>query len=77
MSLFVIGDTHLSLSTDKPMDVFGGWDAHEQRLETYWREVVRDTDTVVIPGDISWGMSLEEARADFAFLDKLPGKKKH
>ncbi len=75
MSLFVIGDTHLSLSTDKPMDVFGGWDAHEQRLETHWREVVSDTDTVVIPGDISWGMSLEEAKADFAFLDKLPGKK--
>ncbi len=75
MSLFVIGDTHLSLSTDKPMDVFGGWDAHEQRLETHWREVVSDTDTVVIPGDISWGMTLEEAKADFAFLDKLPGKK--
>lgn len=75
MSLFVIGDTHLSLSTDKPMDVFGGWDAHEQRLETHWRELVGDTDTVVIPGDISWGMSLEEAKADFAFLDKLPGQK--
>ncbi len=75
MSLFVIGDTHLSLSTDKPMDVFGGWDAHEQRLETHWREVVSDTDTVVIPGDISWGMTLEEAKADFAFLDTLPGKK--
>ncbi len=75
MSLFVIGDTHLSLSTDKPMDVFGGWDAHEKRLEKHWRALVADTDTVVIPGDISWGMSLNEAKADFAFLHALPGKK--
>lgn len=75
MSLYVIGDTHLSLSTDKPMNVFGGWDAHEQRLKTHWCELVTDADTVVIPGDISWGMSLEEAKADFAFLDALPGKK--
>jgi len=75
MSLFVIGDTHLSLSVDKPMNIFGGWDAHEQRLKTHWCELVSDTDTVVIPGDISWGMTLEEAKADFAFLDALPGKK--
>lgn len=75
MSLFVIGDTHLSLSTDKPMNIFGGWDEHEKRLETNWRALVSDTDTVVIPGDISWGMTLEEARADFAFLHALPGRK--
>ena len=75
MSLFVIGDTHLSFSTDKPMNVFGGWDAYEQRLENHWRALVAPTDTVVIPGDISWGMSLEEAKADFAFLHALPGQK--
>ncbi len=75
MSLFVIGDTHLSLSTNKPMDIFGGWNAHEQRLETNWRALVTDADTVVIPGDISWGMTLEEAKADFVFLNSLPGRK--
>lgn len=75
MSLFVIGDTHLSLSTNKPMDIFGGWNAHEQRLETNWRALVADADTVVIPGDISWGMTLEEAKADFVFLNSLPGRK--
>ncbi len=75
MSLFVIGDTHLSLSVDKPMDVFGGWDAHETRLKNRWCELVADSDTVVIPGDISWAMSLEQAKDDFAFLHALPGQK--
>lgn len=75
MALYVIGDTHLSLSTAKPMDVFGGWDAHETRLKNRWCELVSHDDTVVLPGDISWGMSLEEAKADFAFLHALPGRK--
>lgn len=75
MSLFVIGDTHLSLSVNKPMDIFGGWKNYMQRLEENWRAIINKEDTVVIPGDVSWGMSLEEARADFAFLDDLPGKK--
>ena len=75
MALFVIGDTHLSLSVNKPMDIFGGWKNYMQRLEENWRAVVGQEDTVVIPGDVSWGMSMEEARADFAFLHSLPGKK--
>ena len=75
MSIFAIGDTHLSFSCDKPMDIFGGWQDYVTRLEKNWRAVVNDTDTVVIPGDISWAMSLEEAEKDFAFLDSLPGKK--
>ena len=75
MALFVIGDTHLSLSVDKPMDIFGGWKNYMQRLEQNWRSVVGEQDTVVIPGDVSWGMSLEQAKADFAFLHALPGKK--
>lgn len=57
MALFVIGDTHLSLSVDKPMDIFGGWKNYMQRLEQNWRSVVGEQDTVVIPGDVSWGMS--------------------
>lgn len=76
MALFVIADTHLSLSVDKPMDIFGGWHNYMERLEQNWRALVSEEDTVVIPGDVSWGMSLEQARADFAFLDRLPGKQK-
>ena len=75
MSLFVIGDTHLSLSTDKPMDIFGGWKNYMQRLEENGRSVVQPQDTVIIPGDVSWGMSLEQAKEDFLFLHRLPGKK--
>lgn len=76
MALYVLSDTHLSLSTGKPMDIFGErWKDHTARLSHFWRETVSDSDTVVIPGDISWGMTLEEAVPDLRFLDTLPGKK--
>ena len=75
MALYAIADTHLSLSTDKPMDIFRGWTDYMQRLESHWRALVAPTDTVVIAGDISWGMSLNEALADFRFLHNLPGQK--
>lgn len=75
MSLFVISDTHLSLSTDKSMAVFRGWDDYVSRLEKQWRALVKPTDTVVIAGDISWAMALEETLADFSFLNDLPGRK--
>lgn len=75
MALFAIADTHLSLSTNKSMNVFSGWDDYLERLERHWRELVTDDDTVVIAGDVSWGMTLKQARADFAFLNSLPGKK--
>ena len=75
MSLFAIGDTHLSFGTDKPMDVFRGWENYEKRLEKNWNAVVKSDDIVVIPGDITWGMNLQEALEDFKFIDALPGKK--
>ena len=75
MALFAIGDTHLSLSTGKSMNVFGGWIDYEKRLESNWRRLIREGDSVVIAGDISWCMDLEQGVADFAFLDSLPGKK--
>jgi len=75
MSLFVIADLHLSLSCDKPMDVFRGWNNYVERLEENWRAIVREDDTVVIAGDISWAMRLEETEKDLAFLHSLPGKK--
>lgn len=75
MSLFAIGDTHLSLGTDKPMNIFRGWDNYVERLVSNWNRVVDPGDTVVIMGDVSWGMSLPEAYKDFELLNSLPGKK--
>lgn len=75
MALYTIGDLHLSLGTNKPMDDFKGWDNYVDRLERNWRAVVELEDTVVVAGDISWGMTLEEAAPDFDFLQSLPGKK--
>ncbi len=75
MSLFAIGDTHLSLNGKKPMDVFKGWDNYVERLTKNWNALVNPEDTVVVMGDISWAMSLEEAKQDFAFLNSLPGEK--
>ncbi len=76
MALYAIGDTHLSLGSDKPMDVFGGgWTGYVDKLREGFSHVGAE-DTVVICGDVSWGMSLEEAKTDFAFLDRLPGKRK-
>ena len=75
MSLYVIGDTHLSLGGSKPMDVFGGrWENYVDKLREGF-STVRPEDTTVICGDISWGMSLAEAREDFQFLHNLPGRK--
>lgn len=76
MSLFVLGDTHLSFGVpDKPMDIFNGWENYQEQLEENWKRMLTDGDTIVLAGDISWGMNLEEAKADFAFLHALPGQK--
>lgn len=75
MAVYAIADLHLSFGADKPMDVFSGWNDHAQRLEKNWRALVEEGDTVILPGDISWGMSLEQAGADFAFIHRLPGRK--
>lgn len=75
MALFAMGDTHLSLGTDKPMDKFPGWENYVARMEQNWRKLVGPEDTVVIPGDISWGMSLDETKPDFQWLQDLPGTK--
>ncbi len=76
MSVFAIGDLHLSLGCDKPMDVFKGWDGYVERLLENWNRVVGDGDTVIVPGDISWAMKLEDTYEDFAFINnKLKGDK--
>lgn len=76
MALYAIGDTHLSLNSNKSMEVFGvGWENYVERLRDGFSEV-NSEDTVVLCGDLSWGMSLREAAKDFAFLDQeLPGEK--
>lgn len=76
MRIFAIGDLHLSLSSDKPMDVFGSnWDNHSQRVAQAWKDAVEPNDLVLIPGDISWAMQLKDAEADIRFIGDLPGRK--
>lgn len=75
MALFAISDLHLSLSGNKPMDIFRGWENYVNKLETNWNRLVRPSDTVVIPGDISWEMKLQNTVTDFDFINQLPGRK--
>lgn len=75
MSLFVMADLHLSLSADKPMDIFGGWKDYIQKIEENWQKKIKPDDTVIIPGDISWSMGLEQSYKDMEFLNKLNGTK--
>ena len=76
MSLYVIADLHLSLGTNKPMDIFGdNWLNHDEKIANDWKNKVKDDDLVVIPGDFSWAMDLKDTILDFEYLSKLPGKK--
>ncbi len=76
MRVFALGDLHLSFSVCKPMDRFGPlWEQHTEKIETAWQETVTDDDLVLIPGDISWAMRLEEVLADLSFIGRLNGKK--
>ena len=75
MSVYAIADLHLSLGADKPMDIFSGWSDYVERIEKNWRKLITEEDTVVIAGDISWAMRLEECDKDFEFINSLPGKK--
>ena len=75
MKLFAIGDLHLSLGSNKPMDVFGGrWEGYVDKLRENLR-VIGPEDTTVLLGDLSWAMSLEDAAEDFAFMNAIPGRK--
>ena len=75
MSLYAIGDLHLSLGVEKPMDVFGGaWVGYMEKLKE-GLSVIRPEDTTVLMGDLSWGIDLNSAKADFAWIDAIPGRK--
>lgn len=76
MRLFAIGDLHMDGGDNKPMDVFGPhWDRHFLHISENWRNLVSAEDTVLIPGDISWAMQLENAVPDLQEIGKLPGRK--
>ena len=78
MSIYAIADLHLSFAPgiSKPMDIYGNrWYDHWRRLELNWRSMIRPEDTVIVPGDISWGLKLEEAKYDLDWVDDLPGHK--
>ena len=78
MKIFAIADLHLSFSAniDKPMDKFGsGWENHAERLKENWEKLVSEEDIVLIPGDISWALRLEDAMDDFDWIHSLPGTK--
>lgn len=75
MALYVIGDLHLCLGAPKPMDVFGGnWVGYMEKLEQ-GMGVIGPDDTTVLLGDLSWALDLQSAEADFAWIDRIPGKK--
>ena len=75
MGLFAISDLHLSLGVDKPMDVFRGWENYVARMEENWTRLVSPEDTVVLAGDLSWGLDLSETVEDFRWIDRMPGQK--
>lgn len=78
MSIYAISDLHLSFcpEVDKPMDIYGArWHDHAERLRENWCSIINEEDTVVIPGDISWGLKMHEAKYDLDWIDALPGRK--
>jgi len=77
LSIYAISDLHLAFNDEsKSMEIFGGdWKNYMQRIESNWKKTVKDEDTVLIAGDISWANNLEEAKEDFQFINSLPGKK--
>ena len=76
MKVFAISDLHLSGLKNKPMDIFGSnWEGHFEKIKKDWSDKVSPEDTVLVCGDISWGITLEEGLYDLESLKELPGKK--
>lgn len=76
MAVWAISDFHLSFGVDKPMNIFGqNWDGYEDKLRKNWLDNICEKDTVLMAGDFSWGMNLDESVEDFKFLEALPGRK--
>lgn len=76
MSIYTIGDLHLSFHENKPMSIFGdNWKGHEEKIKKDWIEKVKEDDLVVIPGDFSWATYLKDTYEDFSYINNLPGRK--
>ena len=76
MSIYTIGDLHLSFHENKPMDIFGeNWKGHEEKIKQDWINKVKNQDLVILPGDFSWSTYLKDTYDDFEYLNSLPGKK--
>ena len=76
MKIFAISDLHLSVNNPKPMDIFGErWEGYVEKIFDDWKRKVSDEDVVLLAGDFSWAMKLQEALPDFDLLKNLPGKK--
>ena len=76
MSIYAIGDLHLSFANPKPMNIFGNnWNNHEEKIKLDWISKVKEEDTVVLPGDFSWAMNLKDTKKDFEYINNLPGRK--
>lgn len=76
MKIYAISDLHLSVNNPKPMDIFGPtWEGYLDKIFADWKAKVSDDDIVLLAGDFSWAMKLEETKADFDMLKDLPGKK--
>lgn len=78
MKIFAISDLHLSFAPyiEKPMNIFGSrWEEHEKKLEEYWRKIVTPEDVVLVGGDTSWGLKLDDAIYDLDWISNLPGRK--
>ncbi len=76
MKIYAISDLHLSINSNKPMNIFGPvWEGYLEKIDQDWLAKVSEEDIVLIPGDISWAMRLDEAIADLQYIGKWPGKK--
>lgn len=76
MSIYTIADLHLPFGVDKPMNIFGGaWKDYTERILENWTNTVKNEDTVILPGDLSWATYLKDAYKDFEFINNLPGQK--
>lgn len=76
MKVFSISDLHLSVNSNKPMDVFGPvWEDSFEKIKQDWNEKVGNDDVVLLCGDLSWAMKLEDAMQDIDMLAELNGKK--
>ena len=74
MSIYAISDLHLSFNTNKPMNIFG-WGDYEDKIKEDWIKKVNENDLVLLPGDFSWEMKLENTYKDFEYINNLPGTK--